>query len=320
MGDFIPAILIMSFTTLVCWVVVYKLVKARQASHWPTVEGVITKSETRAAKESHSGQGSTVKTLASLEYEYKIAGYLYRNTQIRAGDKFGVAPGPEVLDQFPKGAKVPVYYNPASAAESVLIAGLPYSSAKAWSFAAALFMAGVGASLMFAHLDTEMERLRAIFPPKAEPQGAIFFGLCSAWVIFMIWDNWRQANRAKGWPVAEGVVKSSRVESRKTRVGGAAQGTRVTLHEPVVEYSYTVGGREYFSTQVSFGARVSTQEAGPAAAWAAKYPEGAKVAVHYNPEHPTVAVLETGVAFQGGTVAIALVMVAATVFFSGVRP
>ncbi|HEY4365504.1 MAG TPA: DUF3592 domain-containing protein [Bryobacteraceae bacterium] len=319
MGDYIPAILIMSFTTAVCWVVVYKLVKARQASHWPTVEGTITKSETRGVKESHSGQGSTVKTLASLEYEYKIAGYLYRNTQIRAGDKFGVVPGPEVLDRFPRGAKVPVYYNPASAAESVLITGLSYSAAKAWTFAAALFMAGVGASLLFSHLDVEMEKLRAIFPVKAEPQGAIFFGLCSAWVIFMTVDNWRQAHRAKGWPVAEGVVKSSRVEARKTRAGGA-RGTRVTLHEPVVEYLYTVGGREYFSSQVSFGARVSTQEEAPAAAWAGKYPEGAKVVVHYNPEHPSVAVLETGVAFQGGMVAIAVVMVAASVFFCGVRP
>ena len=214
---------------------------------------------------------------------------------------------------------MPVYYNPASPGESVLVTRLPYSVAGAWTFAAAVFMAGVGTSLIFVNLDTGMEKLRRIFPAAAEPQGAIFCGLCSLWIIFMIWDNWRQANRAKRWPAVEGVVIASKTESHKTRSGGT-RGPLVTMYEPMVEYSYVVEGREYSSTRVSFGAEVSTQARERAAQRAGRYPEGAKVVVHYNPKHPTVAVLETGVAFQGATIVIAVIFVGLAAFFSGVRP
>ena len=50
----VPTLLIMSFTTLLCYVVVYKLVKARQAAHWPSVEGLILKSGTGVKLETHS--------------------------------------------------------------------------------------------------------------------------------------------------------------------------------------------------------------------------------------------------------------------------
>ena len=284
------------------------------------MEGVILKSGTDVKREKHAREATTAKTVAVLEYQYTVEGSPYRGTQIRAGDKFGTVPGPEILDRFPKGAKVPVYYNPAGPAESVLETRLPYSVARAWAFAAAVFMAGVGASLMFANLDTGMETLRAMFPPAAEPQAVIFFGLCSLWMIFMTWDNWRQANRAKQWPTVEGVVVASKTESYKTRPGSASQGALVTMYQPMVEYSYVLQGREYHSTQVSFGPQVATQGQETAAQKAARYPAGAKVAVHYNPEHPTVAVLETGVAFRGATVVLAVIFVGLTVFFSGVRP
>jgi hypothetical protein len=315
-----PVVLIMGFTTLLCFVVVYKLVKARQAAHWPSVEGVITKSRTRVQEESHSQEPDTVKNVAAVQYEYQVGGVAYHGKQIRAGDRFGTVPGPEILDRFPKGAKVPVYYNPAGPGESVLVTQLPYSVAGAWTFAAAVFMAGVGASLLFANLDTEMEWLRSIFPKGAEPQGVIFFGLCSLWTVFLIFDNWRQANRAKGWPTVEGRVVASKADSYRTRGGSGTQGPLVTMYEPRVEYSYVVEGREYHSTQVSFGARVSTQAREAAAERAARYPAGAKVAVHYNPEHPTVAVIETGVAFQGATIVLAAIFLGLTVLFGGVRP
>src|SRR6185369_2904648 len=111
--------------------------------------------------------------------------------------------------------------------------------------------------------------------PRAEPAGIIFFGLCSLWMIFMIWDNWRHANRAKQWPTVEGVIVASKAESHTTRGGAAGKGQSVTMYEPMIEYSYMVDGREYHSTQVSFGARVSTVAPEPAAARAARYPAGA---------------------------------------------
>lgn len=315
----VPTLLFMGFASLLCFVVVYKLVKAQQAEHWPSVEGVILKSGT-AKRDTSSDPGAEVKTVAALQYKYTVAGVTYHGTQIRAGDRFGTVAGPELLNRFPKGASVPVYYNPARPAESVLETHLPYSVAGAWTFAAAVFMCGVGASLIFAHLDTLMEKLRSVFPRGAEPQGVIFFGLCSLWLLFMIWDNWRQANRARHWPAVEGVVVASKAEGFRTRVGGAGQGNRVTMYQPVIEYSYLVDGREYYSRRVSFGAKVSSQAQEHAARRAAKYPVGTKVAVHYNPKHPEVAVLKTAVAFQKATFLFLVLFLALTLFFSGLRP
>ena len=320
MGELLTALLIMALPTLISFVVAYKLVKARQAAHWPSAAGVITKSQTRVVKETHTNQAPTAKTVAALEYEFQVDGAQYHGTQIRAGDRFGTVPEPEILDRFPKGATVMVHYNPAAPGECVLETRLPYSAAKAWAFAAALFMAGVGAALAFTNLDAVMPVVDSYFPEGAQPVGVIFFGLCSLWTLFMIWDNRRQATRAKQWPTVEGVVVSSKAESYKTSAGAPNRGGRVKLYEPVVEYSYQVNGRDYHCTQVSFGVRVSSQVQQVAEERAARYPRDARVVVHYNPEHPTVAVLETGVAFQAGTILLAVVFLGLTFFFSGVRP
>ncbi len=311
--------MILAVPAAISLVVAYKLVKARQAAHWPSAAGVITKSQTRVVKETHTNQAATAKTVAALEYEFKVDGVRYRGAQIRAGDRFGTVPEPEILDRYPKGATVLVYYNPAAPNECGLETRLPYSAAKAWAFAAALFMAGVGAALAFTNLDAVMPVVDSYFPAGAQPVGAIFFGLCSLWTLFMIWDNRRQATRAQQWPTAEGVVVSSRAEAYKTSAGAPNRGGRVKLYEPVVEYSYQVNGRDYHGTQVSVGARVSSQVQQVAEERAARYPRDAKVAVHYNPEHPTVAVLETGVSFQGGTILMAVIFLGLTFFFSGVR-
>ena len=55
-------------------VVVYKLVKARQAAHWPSVEGVILKSGTRTKLQGDSQQATGEDTLAALKYQYQVAG------------------------------------------------------------------------------------------------------------------------------------------------------------------------------------------------------------------------------------------------------
>jgi len=320
MDTLLPAVLIMAFPSLISFMVAYKLVKARQAARWPSATGLITRSQTRAVKETHLGQAPNVKTVAALEFQFQVDGVQYHGTRIRAGDRFGTVPEPEVLDRFPKGATVPVYYNPAAPGECVLETRLPYSSVKAWAFAAAVFMAGVGAAVAFTNLDAVMDVLESHFPKGAHPPAAIFFGLCSLWVWFMIWDNRRQVTRAKQWPTAEGVVLSSTAEAYKSLAREANRGARVKLYEPVIEYSYEVNGRNYHSTQVSFGAHVGTQSQEAAEERAARYPRDAKVVVHYNPEHPTVAVLETGVAFERGTILMAIVFLGLTLFFSGLRP
>jgi hypothetical protein len=104
------------------------------------------------------------------------------------------------------------------------------------------------------------------------------------------------------------------VESYKTRVGGRS-GSRVTLFEAVVEYSYEAKGRNYHSTQLAFGPKVSGGQ-GPAEAKAAQYRPGSSVVVHYDPKNPSNAVLETKVAFGWFVLVLALIFFGLAVFFS----
>ena len=126
----------------------------------------------------------------------------------------------------------------------------------------------------------------------------------------------RQAAAASRWPVTTGRIVSSTVEHYRTRVGGARSGTMATFYEPVVEYSYRVNGREYHSTQLGFGRRVVGSEE-LAQAKAAQYPAGTEVAVHYDPDTPSNAVLDLKVAYATPLLVLTLVFFAAALFFSG---
>ncbi|MBN2004018.1 MAG: DUF3592 domain-containing protein [Anaerolineae bacterium] len=91
----------------------------RQASQsWPSVSGKVL--------ESRFGfrLGSRVTVVPYVLYEYNVGGRLYQAQQIRAGDNiFLVRNGQyasRVIDQYPEGALVTVYYNPDSPAEAAL--------------------------------------------------------------------------------------------------------------------------------------------------------------------------------------------------------
>ena len=88
------------------------------------------------------------------------------------------------------------------------------------------------------------------------------------------------------------------------------------FYEPVVEYSYRVNGREYHSTQLSFGGRVAGSEE-LAQAKAAQYPANTEVVVHYDPANPSNAVLDLRIAYATPLLVLTIVFFAAALFFSG---
>lgn len=93
-------------------------------------------------------------------------------------------------------------------------------------------------------------------------------------------------HRSEGWPRAEGVITSS-----GTRQGPWSE----RAHEPAVyasiRYEFAVGGSRYASDRVHFGALLSNSDK---SALAAKYTEGKRVPVAYDPADPKRSVLETG--------------------------
>ncbi len=99
--------------------------------------------------------------------------------------------------------------------------------------------------------------------------------------------KWNQARArlSRTWPTVPGKVQSSEIDRRIT-------GLPAVLWKLKLAYSYDVSGNWYQGDAVQFGPKhVSSKEL--IFAQAEKYPAGAAVTVHYDPDDPATSVLET---------------------------
>lgn len=112
----------------------------------------------------------------------------------------------------------------------------------------------------------------------------------------------KEAQRSLDWPKTDGTVTSSKVVH--------SEGATVASnhYQPVVEYSYTVGGKEYLGNNIVIGPTGTLP-------WLAKrevdqYPVGSSVQVYYKPQDHSEAVLNPGVTKSiNGTIAVGLILV-----------
>ena len=96
--------------------------------------------------------------------------------------------------------------------------------------------------------------------------------------------------RSEQWPVTNGIIQSAEMKSHSGDHGGTTYSANVT-------YTFQVAGTNYPGDCVSIGQMSSSLEY--AGAILNRYPVGKKVSVHYRPDDPSDAVLETGI--HGGT-------------------
>ncbi|MBK8616580.1 MAG: DUF3592 domain-containing protein [Anaerolineales bacterium] len=89
------------------------------AQTWPAVTGTVLMSTIQSKR-----IGQSHKTYPVVIYQYVVNGQGFQGQTIRAGEQFlsaRVAGQPQAtVARYPVGASVPVYYNPANPAESVL--------------------------------------------------------------------------------------------------------------------------------------------------------------------------------------------------------
>ena len=117
--------------------------------------------------------------------------------------------------------------------------------------------------------------------------GLAFFGVFFAGGLiaaYKIADELPQALASPGWPTVEGAVTTSKVRRRS--------GSRKLR----LRYQYDVNGQTYESHKIAFMGRVFS---GTASERRKRYPTGTQVTVYYNPDKPSVAVLEPGVRMVG---------------------
>jgi hypothetical protein len=154
--------------------------------------------------------------------------------------------------------------------------------------AMALVELAVAGGILWALIARGPGVVKALFPKASEDLVVFVFGIGVLLCMFA-YAQWRMSKAAKGWPVAAGKVVRSEVETYRERSG--ADGMLTTLHRPVVEYAYTVGGQEYRSAQIRLNTTMSGTVA-QAESVTRKYPQDAAVSLRYDPGNPSSAILE----------------------------
>jgi Protein of unknown function (DUF3592) len=116
---------------LFCWVFilvgvtvmgagVWTLIKSIRTEHWPVTDAVIQS----AHQESHSGDHGTTYS-AEVTYTYQVSAANYTGRKISIGAMSSSSQyAQKILDRYPVGKKVAVYYSPTDPAEAVLETGI----------------------------------------------------------------------------------------------------------------------------------------------------------------------------------------------------
>lgn len=94
------------------------------------------------------------------------------------------------------------------------------------------------------------------------------------------------AEASKAWPTVEGVITHAELDKSRNH-------DRKEMYSADIKYNYVVDGKQYSSSVVS-AADSKTSMKNSVKMTLRKYAEGKKVVVHYDPEFPNSAVLETG--------------------------
>jgi len=313
-GAVVMALFFMAIPTFIAGLILWKVSELRHAAAWPSTRAKITRSEMRAEHHRRSGEVTEVKNIPHVEYEFTLGDRMIKGTRIDVGE---IRDDPQAtLDHYRVGATVPVYYDPKNPENALLERDPPLPIVRLYAIAGAIFLVGLMVLALFWNISTVFDSLAKYFPDKAFLPGVAFFCLGGVMVLALLWASRRQAAEASGWARTAGRIVSSTVEHYRQRVGGARTGTLTTFYEAVVEYAYSVNGRDYHSTQLSFGAKAAGSQAF-AEAQAARYPEGSQVMVHYDPKNPSNAVLDAKIAYGVTFIVVALVFFALAVFFSG---
>jgi len=98
---------------------IFMACRARQTLRWPAANGVVTESEIKHIYTKNGGH----RYKPIVRYKYEV------NNSSFSGDRLRLFSGtylfPEkVLEEYPKGIRVTVYYDPNDATKSVLLPGI----------------------------------------------------------------------------------------------------------------------------------------------------------------------------------------------------
>lgn len=145
LGKWIFVLFAAAFPGIVAFVAVRKMAEARKAAGWTQGSARILKS----AKVMHTS-GATPGSQPAVEYEFTVGFKKHVGTRISIGEILRNSPAvDQAVARYRVGASVPVFYNPANPAQSVLERDLPKHFAAIWLFVAFLAIVCVGGAVWF---------------------------------------------------------------------------------------------------------------------------------------------------------------------------
>ncbi|MDX8483421.1 DUF3592 domain-containing protein, partial [Mesorhizobium sp. VK24D] len=213
------------------------------------------------------------------------------------------------------GRTLPVIYNPDRPEDAVLEDDLPFRPTVMYGIAAGVLLVGLAVVVTFTQAGLIVGWLQPYFPANAFVPGVLFFTAAGLLLTLFLISDLSSAVAAVRWPTTNGAVLSSGAEPHRMIINGG-RGPIVWL--PVIEYSYRVQGNNHYGSRLAFGATVSGSR-DYAESIVARYPVGGAVTVHFDPQNPSLAALETRVGFAWQTFLIAMAFFGAALFFSGWR-
>lgn len=272
--------------------------EVQAAKSWLPTPGTVTSSRSEARAVASIGNGTDtrgkteMRNFPAIAFAYQVNGRKLIGTRYSLRENLGNFRVQETLAQYPKGAKVTVFYDPTDPTQAVIERILPEGAVK--------FMVCLSAGLVLGTLVlilTVGGLVEAAKPYLPNPQNAGAAVLMAAIAIFALRMGLLQksmAEAAANWPSVAGTVAQSGVEKFQARssIGNLWYRPWRTMFRSRVIYTYRVDGVDYSADRIFFGAQMSISLSFLMGAAARRYPAGSIVNVLYDPANPANAVLE----------------------------
>ena len=99
------------------WIIIANQRKINAVKTWPTTTGTVLASYLERRRSSNN---SGTVNYPVVEYSYQVGGQIHRSSRIAPGSDVGGTGAEKMIQPYPVGAQLTVYYNPQNPAEAVL--------------------------------------------------------------------------------------------------------------------------------------------------------------------------------------------------------
>lgn len=264
---------------------VVKMREVKKAQSWQTTTGRITHSKVRPVKQ-RGDHHENVRNQPSVSYEYIVHGKRFTGERISLAEIIPESDIEVILERYPVGAQVTVYYDLSDPKQSVLERAIPQDFGKGLASVFALF--GGGAVLVLLTISKAPDLLAPYLAKPENAQFVTFAGGMGVLLLLFAFVQKRQQFAMQTWTSTQGQVLAAEVRSFTEWKDGFQQ----TYYTPRIIYRYGVAGREYTSDRFMMGATISWGNSRIVEKLIAEYPVDGEIVVYYNPRSPAESVLD----------------------------